>query len=233
MDSGTGKPRRPPIENIPSEITLIVAKYLSVHDLWRIMMVSSILVLVHDRSSHEVQTSRSMNYVYSNRLIWTEAMRDIISVKPMPRLSDVLPDISTETLIETVIRIARQDLTFSRSAIKLQEISRISTDNIDYAHLVFLPGGRHFICTDGTNSQIFCYSVTAKDTSSGDIVWPNHNPVSLSHIVKIRVTQYSVDIILLAVLVAVSYALGFSGFARTIDIYFWFIGRVPLTSRMW
>lgn len=144
-----------------------------------------------------------MKCAYSQRTIWTDIAKDIIEVKPMPRLASVLGSINTEHLIAAVVGIARRDTQFCKSTAALREIASIYAKGSSVDHVAFLPGGTHFVCSEDEYRQVSYHCISAQDISSGHVIWPSDAHQAPVRIAQVRAIQYTADTILLALLIAV------------------------------
>lgn len=80
------------------------------------------------------------------RPVWHGALRDTLTIKPMPHLSRDIPFMSSEDMQRTCVRVARMDKTFSRA--ELSPYIEADFCGHDYTGITLLPGGERFVAVD-------------------------------------------------------------------------------------
>jgi hypothetical protein len=89
--------------------------------------------------------------------VWKAALRDILEVKPIPRLRFALATMSSEELKTACVRLATQERLFTADSPRpLQNLfeSDVSLHSIP----VPVPGGDHFVIISSTRRKLMLYS---------------------------------------------------------------------------
>jgi hypothetical protein len=100
--------------------------------------------------------------------IWRDALRDILLVKPVPRLLLTFETMDQDKLIQVVTRLAAQDHVLTRHSDRPCRISHsIPLPGMRYAQRSWhkptpLPGGEYFVLSSESKRALRVYSVLAR-----------------------------------------------------------------------
>jgi hypothetical protein len=191
-------------EVLPVEVLHCVSAYLSVKGLCRLRSVSDGYHLQRGSSTHPrilLQTNQNLRAVFGNHWIWQEIIRDILTVKPLPRLRMAYRTMSTEGLINAAIQLAAQDWLFShhsprplrvRHAYQVDDVSDKKPTH--HRQPVPIPGRRYFVMLNRSRTRLRLYETDAGSIETYKQLVPDQ-PDPISHW---RVIPTSPDEVLVA-----------------------------------
>ncbi|KDQ26160.1 hypothetical protein PLEOSDRAFT_160747 [Pleurotus ostreatus PC15] len=179
------------LEDMPFDVIFSLSLHLSVKDLCALRA-----------------TSRQLRHLVLNRLLWSIALRDILEIRPIPRLSYALDDMSLEELLKATIRLNALDKK-NRGLdpdVKLIQISSIDVGTAP----VFVPGGRHFVTVQEPDDSFFIHDFGTSDLSAGRPFLPRfEHQVVYWRMVPVGATEFNIAV---ATLDLESYAVGPTGY---------------------
>jgi hypothetical protein len=171
------------IQDLPVELICVVCLYLSVKDLCFVRAVSrcvcfTLRFLIVFFSS---QTNNHLRSILSEKTIWRDVVRDILTVKPLLRLSYAHVDMTSSQLRGTAIRLAAQDKLLRqhrKGPLVLQHT--FGVDGVCQSPLrqypVLLPGGRHFVLPNSSMKELRLFKTDGTPDSVGLLVPKSKRP---------------------------------------------------------
>ncbi|KAL4257332.1 F-box domain-containing protein [Pleurotus pulmonarius] len=152
-------------------------------------------------------TSRQLRHLVQNRSLWLLVLRDILEIRPIPRLSYALDDMSLEELMKATIRLNALDKKIRGldPDVKLTQVGGFDA----HRAAILVPGGRHFVTIAEPKLDFFIHDFRAKDLSAGRPFLPHFEHRVMSwHMVPVGATIVNVAV---ATLDLKSYAVDHNG----------------------
>jgi hypothetical protein len=129
----------------------------------------------------------------SGESVWQDALRDILEVRPIPRLQYALKSMSSLELRNACVRLAAQETYYKSSGDRpLQILSEFEPSYFSRPHAV--PGGDYFITRSADWCTLMLYSTLSPNEPKGVLI-----PNSELEIKRWRMISISADEILVLV----------------------------------
>ena len=130
-----------------------------------------------------------------DRSIWLLALRDILEVRPIPRLSFSLDEMDLDEIMTATLRLTTLDR-------KLRGVDPITTFKIaryfdaDGLIPVPLPGGRHFLTLQNSERNLVVHDWDADTLRDGRLLMPpSEHPIYLWCAVPVSSTTVNVVVV--------------------------------------
>jgi hypothetical protein len=174
------------LQNLPVELISIVCLDLSIKDLCFFQAVSvcciclTLILLIVFLSS---QTNHRLHSIISSRDIWRDVIRDILTVKPLLRLSYAYIDMTSSELRGTAMRLAAQDKLLQQDRKRPLvpkysfEVDGIGKGDSFHQIPVLLPGGTHFVLPDLSVKELRVFKTDGTPESVGLLVPKRSRPI--------------------------------------------------------
>ncbi|KAF9495538.1 hypothetical protein BDN71DRAFT_869587 [Pleurotus eryngii] len=166
------------LSDMPYDVVFVLSHYLSVRDLCSLRA-----------------TSKQLSSRVRDRSIWLLALRDILEVRPIPRLSFSLDEMGLNEIMTATLRLTTLDR-------KLRGVDQITTftltQSFDADDLVPvpLPGGRHFVTLQNSDRNLVVYDWDADTPRDGRLLMPpSEHPIYLWRAVPVSSTAINVVVI--------------------------------------
>jgi hypothetical protein len=160
-------------EDLPPEIVLMITEELSIRDMCYLRAVRlRSLYKTTWLTLYVLKVSRKLRVVMSGETIWRVALRDILEVKPIPRLQYALESMSPSDLRNTCVRLATQEMYYKSSGDRpLQLLSEFEPNHSPRASAV--PGGDYFVTRSADWCTLMLYSTLFPNENKGVHLIPN------------------------------------------------------------
>ncbi|KDQ22689.1 hypothetical protein PLEOSDRAFT_163582 [Pleurotus ostreatus PC15] len=166
------------LNDMPYDVVFVLCHYLSVRDLCNLR-----------------ETSTQLSGLVRDRLIWLLALRDILEVRPIPRLSFSLDEMDLDEVMTATLRLTTLDR-------KLRGVDQITTFKIarsfhaDGLIPVPLPGGRHFLTLQNSERNLVVHDWDADTLTDGRLLMPpSEHPIYLWRAVPVSSTTVNVVVV--------------------------------------
>jgi hypothetical protein len=147
--------------------------------------------------TESTQTSRAVRAKTFTAAIWRSALRDILQIKPIPRVVFAMDSMSLEELRSTCIRLAMQDA--STLSIRQRPLKLVGeVDVTHYVHPVLIPGGAYFVTLSSSKRKLVVHPTSPPNSILSTPLVPR----SKSEIRHWRMIPCSADEILVVVVCA-------------------------------
>ncbi|KAF7432523.1 hypothetical protein PC9H_004464 [Pleurotus ostreatus] len=136
------------LEDMPFDVIFGLSYHLSVQDICSLRA-----------------TSRQLRHLVQSKSLWLLVLRDILEIRPIPRLRFALDDMSLEELMKATIRLNALDKKIRGldPDVKLTQVGGFDAD----LAAILVPGGRHFVTIAEPKLDFFIHDFRAKDLSAG------------------------------------------------------------------
>ncbi|KAF4588118.1 hypothetical protein EYR38_010083 [Pleurotus pulmonarius] len=166
------------LNDMPYDVVFVLSHYLSVRDLCNLR-----------------ETSKQLSSLVRDRSIWLLALRDILEVRPIPRLSFSLDGMDLDEIMTATLRLTTLDR-------KLRGVDPITTFKIarsfdaDGLIPVPLPGGRHFLTLQNSERNLVVHDWDADTLRDGRLLMPpSEHPIYLWRAVPVSSTTINVVVV--------------------------------------
>ncbi|KAL4256362.1 F-box domain-containing protein [Pleurotus pulmonarius] len=166
------------LNDMPYDVVFVLSYYLSVRDLCNLR-----------------ETSTQLSSLVRDRSIWLLALRDILEVRPIPRLSFSLDEMDLDEIMTATLRLTTLDR-------KLRGVDQITTFKIarsfdaDGLIPVPLPGGRHFLTLQNSERNLVVHDWGADTLRDGRLlIPPSEHPIYLWRAVPVSSTTVNVVVV--------------------------------------
>ncbi|KAJ8689085.1 hypothetical protein PTI98_013148 [Pleurotus ostreatus] len=166
------------LNDVPYDVIFVLSHYLSVQDLCSLRATSKRLFnLLRDRS------------------IWLLVLRDILEVRPIPRLCLSLDAMNLDEIMTATLRLA----TLDRKLRGADPITTFTTTRSLEANGLFpvpLPGGRHFVTLQDSERKLVVHEWAANTLEEGrPLVSPSEHPIYFWRAVPVSSTAINVVVV--------------------------------------
>ncbi|KAL4256361.1 hypothetical protein AB1N83_011956 [Pleurotus pulmonarius] len=162
---------------MPYDVVFVISRYLSVRDL-----------------CNSRETSRQLSCLVRDRSVWLLALRDILEVRPIPRLSFSLDEMDLDEIMTATLRLTSLDR-------KIRGVDPITSFKIarsfdeDNLFSVPLPGGRHFVTLEDSSRKLVAHDWDADTLREGRLlVPPSAYPIYLWRAIPVGSTSTNVAV---------------------------------------
>ncbi|KDQ22685.1 hypothetical protein PLEOSDRAFT_1109785 [Pleurotus ostreatus PC15] len=165
------------LSDMPYDVVLVISNYLSVRDLCNLR-----------------ETSKQLSSLVQDRSIWLLALRDILEVRPIPRLSFSLDERDLDEVMTATLRLTTLDR-------KIRGVDPITTFRIarsfdeDLLFPVPLPGGRYFVILQDSERKLVVHDWDADTLREGrPLVPPSAHPIYLWRAIPVSSTAINIAV---------------------------------------
>jgi hypothetical protein len=150
--------RRRPIVSLdvlPVDIYIMMSEYLSVKDLVLLMQVRQAM-LRYVASTEDSKVNKRTRESFGNKSIWVRTLRDILRIRPIPRLLYALPTMAVAELVQACVRAYRLEKALGGNVTHCFTLRKQLelTELINPGSLLVVPGGRHYVLFLDHQSEI-------------------------------------------------------------------------------
>jgi hypothetical protein len=192
------------IAQLPGELLYLVSLELSVKDLCFLQAVRSCGHSWSYNPSSLLQTNKRMRVIFLDQAIWRSVIRDILTVKPLPRLTYAYHTMTLEELVDTAKRLAAQDrLLLQNYQRPLTLRNSFGIDTISHGFSfnqvpVLLPGGDYFVLPSASMKRLCVYKTDDASKGNYHLLIPRSShpiylwkaiPISADELLVARVTE--------------------------------------------
>ncbi|KAF9492398.1 hypothetical protein BDN71DRAFT_1451607 [Pleurotus eryngii] len=166
------------LDDIPYDVAFVLSLYLSVQDLCSLRA-----------------TSKRLFNLLQDRSIWLLVLRDILEVRPIPRLCLSLDAMELDEIMTATLRLTTLDR-------KIRGVDPIATFTISRSFEVIdlfpvpLPGGRHFVTLQDSERKLVVHDWDAITLEEGrPLVSPSKHPICFWRAVPVSSTAINVVVV--------------------------------------
>ncbi|KAF4588170.1 F-box domain-containing protein [Pleurotus pulmonarius] len=166
------------LNDIPYDVAFVLSHYLSVHDLCSLRA-----------------TSKQLFNLLRDRSIWILVLRDILEVRPIPRLCLNLDEMNLDEIMTATLRLTTLDR-------KIRGVDPITTFTIIRSFEVIdlfpvpLPGGRHFVTLQDSERKLVVHDWDSNTLEEGrPLVSPSEHPIYHWRAVPVNSTAINVVVV--------------------------------------
>lgn len=140
--------RRPimSLDVLPLDVCIIISEYLSVKDLVLVMKVGHTMIR-YVVNTEELKVNKRTRETFSSRSIWVLTLKDILRIRPIPRLLHALPTMAVTELVQACAcayrleRVLGGNVTHRFTLRKQLDLEQPITSGSS----LLVPGGRYFV----------------------------------------------------------------------------------------
>ncbi|KAL4257031.1 F-box domain-containing protein [Pleurotus pulmonarius] len=166
------------LNDVPYDVAFVLSHYLSVQDLCNLRA-----------------TSKRLFNLLQDRSIWLLVLRDILEVRPIPRLCLCLDEMNLDEIMTTTLRLTTLDRKI-RGIDPITTFTTIRSLNVIGIFPVPLPGGRHFATLQDSGRKLVAHRWSADTLEEGrPLVPPSKHSIYFWRAVPVSSTAINVAVV--------------------------------------
>ncbi|KDQ22677.1 hypothetical protein PLEOSDRAFT_1109777 [Pleurotus ostreatus PC15] len=166
------------LNDVPYDVVFVLSHYLSVRDLCNLR-----------------ETSKQLSSLVRDRSIWLLALRDILEVRPIPRLSFSLDEMDLDEIMTATLRLTTLDRK-TRGADPIAAFTPCRSFDVSGLVPVPLPGGHQFVTLRDSKRELVVHNWNADILGQGRLLVPaSKYPIYLWRVVPVSSTTINVAVV--------------------------------------